>query len=92
MAPDYGAGAVIGGALGDCVSIEQGQHANIRRVSSVMCSTPASDPAYQPMNNAAVQESAQCLEAKRELMRATTMEQTDVAYKKCAHSTRLSGA
>jgi outer membrane lipoprotein SlyB len=69
-------------ALGDCVSVEQGQHANIRRVSSVMCSTPASDPAYQPMNNSAVQESAQCLEAKQELMKATTVEQTDIGYKK----------
>ena len=69
-------------ALGDCVSIEQGQHANIRRVSTVMCSTPASDPAYQPMNNSAVQESAQCLQAKQELMQATTMEQTDIGYKK----------
>jgi outer membrane lipoprotein SlyB len=68
--------------LGDCVSVEQGQHANIRRVSSVMCSTPTSDPAYHSMNNAAVQESAQCLEAKQELMKATTVEQTDIGYKK----------
>jgi outer membrane lipoprotein SlyB len=68
--------------LGDCVSVEQGQHANIRRVSSVMCSTLPSDPAYQTMNNSAVQESAQCLEAKQELMKATTVEQTDIGYKK----------
>jgi outer membrane lipoprotein SlyB len=69
-------------ALGDCVSIEQGQHANIRRVSSVMCLTSPSDPAYQPMNNSVVAESAQCLQAKQELMNATTMEQTDIGYKK----------
>ena len=68
--------------LGDCVSVEQGQHANIRRVSAVMCSTNPSDPAYQTMNNSAVQESAQCLEAKQELMKATTVEQTDIGYKK----------
>ncbi len=68
--------------LGDCVSVEQGQHANIRRVSAVMCSTHPSDPAYQTMNNSAVQESAQCLQAKQELMKATTVEQTDIGYKK----------
>ncbi len=69
-------------ALGDCVAVEQGQQANIRRVSSVMCSTPPSDPAYQPMNNSAVQESAQCQTAKQELLNATTTEQTDIGYKK----------
>jgi outer membrane lipoprotein SlyB len=69
-------------ALGDCVSVEQGQKANIRRVSAVMCTTPSSDPAYQPMNNSAVQESAECETAKLELMKATTVEQTDIGYKK----------
>lgn len=68
--------------LGDCVSIEQGQHANIRRVSSVMCSTPSSDPAYNTMNTSAVQESAECHTAKQELLKATTTEQTDISYKK----------
>jgi outer membrane lipoprotein SlyB len=69
-------------ALGDCVSVEQGQKANIRRVSAVMCTTPSSDPAYQPMNKSAVQESAECEAAKLELMKATTVEQTDIGYKK----------
>lgn len=69
-------------ALGDCVSIEQGQHANIRRVSSVMCTTPPSDPAYAPMNAANVQESQECQEVKRELLNATTEQATNVAYKK----------
>jgi outer membrane lipoprotein SlyB len=141
MAPDYGAGALIGGALGllaastgssatqvagaaagaglgalisketagtaerftvvlvngstidivtenqdirtgDCVTIEQGRHANIRRVSPVMCSTPPSNPAYQSMNNADLKESSECQEAKQELLKATTVEQTDIGYKK----------
>jgi outer membrane lipoprotein SlyB len=69
-------------ALGDCVSVEQGQHANIRRVSSVMCSTPPSDPAYQAINNSAVQESQECQEVKRELLNATTEQATTIAYKK----------
>lgn len=67
---------------GDCVSVEQGQHANIRRVSSVMCSTPASHPAYSSMHNSTVQESNECNDAKRELLAATTAEATDIAYKK----------
>ncbi len=69
-------------ALGDCVSVEQGQQANIRRVSSVMCSTPPSDPAYPAMNNSAVQESQECQEVKRELLNATTEQATSIAYKK----------
>ncbi len=69
-------------ALGDCVSIEQGQHANIRRVSSVMCTTPPSDPAFAPMNAANVQESQECQEVKRELLNATTEQATNIAYKK----------
>ena len=68
--------------LGDCVSIEQGQHANIRRVSSVMCTTPPSDPAYAPMNAANLQESQECQAVKRELLNATTEQATNIAYKK----------
>lgn len=68
--------------LGDCVSIEQGEHANIRRVSSVLCTTPPSDPAYAPMNAANVQESQECQEVKRELLNATTEQATNIAYKK----------
>jgi outer membrane lipoprotein SlyB len=68
--------------LGDCVAVEQQQHVNIRRVSSVMCSTPTSDPAYQLINNSALQESAQCQEAKLELLNANTTDQTEIGYKK----------
>jgi hypothetical protein len=68
--------------LGDCVSIEQGQHANIRRVSSVMCTTPASHPAYPAMNAANVKESQECQDVKRELLNAKTEMETSIAYKK----------
>ena len=68
--------------LGDCVAVEQGQQANLRRVSSVMCSTPASDPAYPSINAAAVKESQECQEVKRELLNATTEQATNIAYKK----------
>ncbi|HEY6132209.1 MAG TPA: hypothetical protein VIV27_09325 [Halioglobus sp.] len=68
--------------LGDCVTIEQGQHANIRRVSPVMCSTPPSSPAYPSMNAANVTESSECQVAKQELLKATTTQQTDIGYTK----------
>jgi outer membrane lipoprotein SlyB len=67
---------------GDCVSIEQGRHANIRRVSPVMCSTPSSHPAYGAMHSATQQESAQCEAAKDDLLKATTEQQTDIGYRK----------
>jgi outer membrane lipoprotein SlyB len=68
--------------LGDCVSIEQGEHANIRRVSSVMCTTPASHPAYPAMDAANVQESHECQDVKRQLLNAKTEVETSIAYKK----------
>jgi outer membrane lipoprotein SlyB len=69
-------------ALGDCVAVEQGQHANLRRVSSVLCTTPPSDPAYPAINASAVKESQECQEVKRELLNATTEQATQIAYKK----------
>jgi outer membrane lipoprotein SlyB len=68
--------------LGDCVSVEQGEHANIRRVAPVMCTTSASDPAYPAMHAKAVSKSQECAEVKRELLAAKTEEATDIAYKK----------
>jgi outer membrane lipoprotein SlyB len=68
--------------LGDCVSLEQGKHANIRRVSPVMCTTPQTHPAYNAMNAANVQESKECHAVKQELLNATTEQATAVAYKK----------
>jgi outer membrane lipoprotein SlyB len=68
--------------VGDCVSVEQGKHANIRRVSAVMCDTARSHPAYSDMNKAYKEESAECAWAKEQLMKADTAEATDVAYKK----------
>ncbi|MEM6583874.1 MAG: hypothetical protein AAF699_21545 [Pseudomonadota bacterium] len=67
---------------GDCVSVEQGDHANIRRVSSAFCNTPDSHPAYQAMHAHITRISADCAAAKQQLLKATTEEQTDIAYKK----------
>ncbi|MCB1700524.1 MAG: hypothetical protein H6985_17020 [Pseudomonadales bacterium] len=67
---------------GDCVSVEQGDHTNIRRVSSAMCNTPPSHPAYPEMNASVQQISADCATAKQQLLSATTEQQTSIAYKK----------
>ena len=67
---------------GDCVSVEQGDHTNIRRVSSAMCNTPASHPAYPEMNASVQQISADCATAKQQLLKATTEQETNIAYKK----------
>lgn len=67
---------------GDCVSVEQGQHTNIRRVSATMCNTPASNPAYPAIHGSVQHDSQDCATAKQELLNATTEQQTNVAYTK----------
>jgi hypothetical protein len=76
-------------AAGDCVAVEQGDHANIRRVSPVMCNTASSAPGYEEMHAANVAESQECEVAKKEMLGATTEAEGDLAYKKmrafCEH-------
>ena len=67
---------------GDCVSVEQGDHTNIRRVSSAMCNTPSSHPAYPDMNASVQKISSDCAAAKQQLLKATTEQETNIAYKK----------
>ena len=67
---------------GDCVSVEQGEHTNIRRVSTAMCTTPQSHPAYPAMNASVQQISADCAAVKQQLVKATTEQETSIAYKK----------
>ncbi|MEP4487049.1 MAG: hypothetical protein ABJ013_15565 [Halioglobus sp.] len=75
--------------VGDCVSVEQGKHANLRRVSSVMCSTDSSHPAYDAMHSSTTSEASECDEIKQQVMAATTAQETDIAYRKmraaCEH-------
>ena len=77
--------------VGDCVSVEQGRHANIRRVSPVMCDTMAntSHPAFDEMHTANVAEASECEQVKQEVLDATTEEQVNLAYQKmralCEH-------
>lgn len=69
-------------AVGDCVTVEQGEHANIRRVSPVMCDTRATSPAYAEMHAAKVEGSEECHRVKEELMAASNESDADLAYKK----------
>ena len=77
--------------VGDCVAVEQGRHANLRRVSPVMCDSMAntSHPSYDDLHAANVKEADECEQVKQELLNATTEEQVNVAYQKmralCEH-------
>ena len=68
--------------VGDCVSVEQGRYANIRRVSSVMCNELADTrrPAYTSTHQADVQEAQECEQAKREVLNAQTEEAIRLAH------------
>jgi outer membrane lipoprotein SlyB len=63
---------------GDCVTVEQGDHANIRRASSVHCEPPGTTTA--PAHHVAASDSCQI--AKTELTNATTDDAIDRAVKK----------
>ena len=56
----------------DCVSVESGNHTNIRRVSSVYCQ-PSSAHAYieQDIHTKLAADAAQCHDAKEQLLKAS---------------------
>lgn len=64
--------------VGDCVAVERGQYANIRRVAPVLCAgnkTVAADQNH-------VREARQCHEAKEQLLAASTDVQIEAAARK----------
>ena len=69
---------------GDCVSVEQGQHANLRRVSPVMCDSMAnaSSPGYASLHQHNIDEAAECEQAKQEVLSAQTEQEVSVAHQK----------
>lgn len=68
---------------GDCVSIEQGESANIRRVSSVYCEEPEHEALHHPhVRAAAYEDAAECHTAKEMAMHAKTEKEVDIALKK----------
>lgn len=70
--------------VGDCVSVEQGRHANLRRVSPVMCESMASAdaPGYAAMHSANMAEAEECERAKQEVLNATTEDEVRIAHQK----------
>ena len=62
---------------GDCVSIERGQHANIRPVSSVHCEQQTAEP---PAHHASAAK--ECDLAKQEMVAAESQEELDLAIQK----------
>ena len=69
--------------IGDCVAVETGQTANIRRVSGVHCEHAGHEALGHPSVHAMRQgEAAECHTAKEMALQATTEVATDIALKK----------
>ena len=69
--------------VGDCVSVEQGKTANIRRVSSVYCEEPEHEVFHHPhVHAAAYEDAAECHSAKEIALHAKTEKEVDLALKK----------
>ena len=67
----------------DCVAVELGQTANIRRVSNVQCEHRGHEALSEPIVASHRQsEAAECHTAKEQALQATTNEATDIALKK----------
>jgi outer membrane lipoprotein SlyB len=68
-------------AAGDCVAVEQGSTANIRRVSDAMCTAGPhqKDPTITASHS---QDAKECDAAKQELLKASSDSQASLAEKK----------
>lgn len=64
--------------IGDCVAVERGQYANVRRVASVLCEN---GPSTQ-IDRTHLQDAQQCHAAKEQLLAASSEEEIDVASRK----------
>ena len=64
--------------VGDCVSVERGQYANIRRVAAVLCD--GNQPIAADQEH--MREAEQCHKAKDQLLAASTEEQIEAAARK----------
>ena len=63
---------------GDCVVVERGQYANVRRVANTLCTTQP-EPAVERKLRL---DAEQCNAAKSELLAASTTDAIDVAARK----------
>jgi len=64
---------------GDCVAVERGDYANIRRVSNALCE---SGPRPREIQAKSTTEASQCHEAKDQLLLASTDEEIEQASRK----------
>ncbi len=70
-------------AVGDCVAVEQGSSANVRRVSDTYCDNAGHPALSAPEVTAKAQEdAADCHVAKQAALSAKTEQEMDVALKK----------
>lgn len=69
---------------GDCVSVEQGKTANVRRVSSVYCEESEQESLHHHphVHAAAYEDAAECHSAKEIALHAKTEKEVDLALKK----------
>ena len=67
---------------GDCVAVEQGRHANLRRVDPQMCNTPSAATTYPQAHAAEQQAAGDCAAAKQDMLKANTEQEAAVAYQK----------
>jgi len=67
---------------GDCVAVEQGRHANLRRVDPQMCNSSSPQTAQPQAHAAEQQAAADCDASKQEMLKATSKEEAAVAYEK----------
>jgi outer membrane lipoprotein SlyB len=67
---------------GDCVAVEQGKHANLRRVNPQMCNTPSPETTYPQAHAAELQAAVDCDTAKQDMLKAATEQEATVAYRK----------
>lgn len=65
---------------GDCVSVERGQYANIRRVSNVLCEGQIT----QSIDQEHLRQAQQCHAAKDQLLEAADDEAIEIAARKIA--------
>ena len=68
--------------MGDCVAVEQGKHANLRRVNPQMCNTPSPETTYPQAHAAEQQVAVDCDADKQAMLKATTEQEITVAYQK----------
>lgn len=69
---------------GDCVAVESARYVNLRRVPDALCEPPpaAAAPAEPVIEERVQAQAARCEEAKDDLTRAKSKEETEIAVRK----------